>query len=137
MMYKRFVILAIATVLMQTTVRAQKVEQIYFNLYTDSLKKDVHNYINVDGKLDNGRYIPLDSKQVIFTTSYGKWEGNDLIIDKGYTKDSVVVTATLKENPALTKSITIYMKKITVEPPLRTLDEIMNEPAKKRKKNNR
>jgi len=136
-MYRRCMIMVVAVLFTCAGLNAQKIEQISFNLYTDSLKKEVHNYISVDGKLDNGRYIPLDSKQITFTASYGKWEGNDLIIDKSYTKDSIVVTATLKDNPTLSKTVTIYMKKITVEPPLRTLDEIMHEPAKKRKKNNR
>ncbi|MBL0056604.1 MAG: hypothetical protein IPP31_10530 [Chitinophagaceae bacterium] len=38
--------------------RGQKVENIYVNLYTDSLKKGTFNYINIDGKLSNGRFIP-------------------------------------------------------------------------------
>jgi hypothetical protein len=113
---------------------AQKVEEIYFNLYTDSLKKNVHNYINVDGKLSNGKFYPLDSKQITFSSSYGKWEGNDLIIDNGYKKDSVVVTAVLKDNVAITKSIVIYFKKNLVQERLRTEQEIFSEPNKPRKK---
>jgi len=35
--------------------KAQKVENIYVNLYTDSLKKGTFNYINIDGKLSNGK----------------------------------------------------------------------------------
>ena len=48
---------------------AQKVDSIYFNLYTDSLKKDQHNYINVDGKLSNGRWMPLSAKEIEFSCS--------------------------------------------------------------------
>ncbi len=33
---------------------AQKIEYVNFNLYTDSLKKGLHNYINVDGYIGNG-----------------------------------------------------------------------------------
>lgn len=96
-------------------VKAQKVDSIFFNLYTDSLKKGVHNYINVDGKLSNGNFFPLTSSEVILSSSYGKWDGNSLIIDSSYTKDSVVIAAELKERPEIKKSITIYLKKVEPE----------------------
>jgi len=111
---------------------AQKVDSICFHLYTDSLKKSVYNYINVDGKLTDGRYIPLGSKEVKFSTSYGKWDGNSLIIDTSYKKDSVVVSAYLIENPALKQTITIYMKKNNEEEVLPTLDEVLKPKRKKR-----
>ena len=59
-------------------VKAQKVDSLFFNLYTDSLKIGTYNYINVDGKLSNGSWLPLDSMQVIFTSSTGKMTGNIL-----------------------------------------------------------
>ncbi len=55
---------------------AQKVDSIYFHLYTDSLKKGQHNYINVDGKLSNGRWQPLTSKDIQFSCSSASFEGN-------------------------------------------------------------
>ncbi len=115
-------------------ISAQKVEDIHFNLYTDSLKKSVHNYINVEGKLSNGKVYPLDSKQITFSSSYGKWDGSDLIIDSGYKKDSVVVTAVLKDNASITKSITIYFKKNLTQERLRTEQEIFGEPSRQKKK---
>ena len=115
---------------------AQKVESISFNLYTDSLKKTVHNYINVDGKLSNGKYMPLDATHLTFTSNYGIWEGNSLIIDSSYKKDSVVVTATLKQNTTVTQSITIYLKKNNTAPKLKSEQEILNELDKPRKKKN-
>jgi hypothetical protein len=57
---------------------AQQVDSIYFHLYTDSLKKGVHNYINVDGKLSNGHWLPLTNKEIEFSSSTGKFEGNSL-----------------------------------------------------------
>jgi len=112
---------------------AQKVEQLFFNLYTDSLKKGVHNYINVDGKLSNGSFMPLDTKQISLSSNYGKWEGNSLVIDSAYKGDSVVVTVVLKANPVLTKSITIFMKKNTTEPELPTADEYLEQLKRKKK----
>jgi hypothetical protein len=124
----------IGCVLFSFAVKAQKVEEIYFNLYTDSLKKGVHNYINVDGKLSNGNYYPLTAAEVEFSSSAGKWEGNSLVIDSCYKKDSVVITASLKDRPEVKKSVTIYMKKILVEPELKTQEQLLEEWKQKPKK---
>jgi len=107
--------------------KAQQVESIAFHLYTDSLKKGVYNYINVDGKLTDGSWRPLGSKQLRFSSNTGTWDGNNLIIDSSYNKDSVVVTAVMKGNPALQKTVTIYMKKNLVGERLKTEKELLNE----------
>jgi len=113
---------------------AQKVDSISFNLYTDSLKKGVYNYINVDGKLTNGTYLPLMSDQLLFSSSTGKWDGNSIIIDTAYRQDSVLITATLKERPEVKKNITVYIKKILKDPPLKTEKELLEEWQKKGRK---
>jgi len=113
--------------------RAQKVDSIFFHLYTDSLKKGVYNYINVDGKLSNGQYIPLTDKEIIFKSNTGIWQGNDLIIDSSDKHDSVFIKATLKSNVALSKSIVIYIKKSSYEGKLVSEDEILIDRPKKKK----
>ncbi len=117
---------------------AQKIEKIFFNVYTDSLKKEVWNYINVDAQLSNGKFIPLDTTHLLFTSSFGKWQGNNLFIDHDFKKDSVVITATAKQNAALTQTITLYIKKKESSIPLKTeqqiLDELNNPSTKKKKK---
>ena len=127
------------TLLLTCTIKlcnAQKVQSIEFNLYTDSLKKNnIHNYINVDAKLTNGRYAPLaNNKQIVLSSSYGKWEGNYLIIDNDYKKDSVVVTAVLLEDKTVTKSVTIYIKKSVFEGKVKTAAELAEELDRPRKK---
>ena len=107
--------------------KAQQVQSIAFHLYTDSLKKGVYNYINVDGQLIDGNWRPLNSKLVQFTANTGTWDGNNLIIDSAYNKDSVVVTAVLRNNPALKKTVTIYMKKNLTDERLKTEEQILNE----------
>ncbi len=107
------------------SVKAQDVECIYFNLYTDSLKKGVHNYINVDGKLSNGKFKPLNSNTIEFSSNTGKWEGNDLIIDPTFSGESVIVKAYYKPNPRLSKSIIIYIKQKNDDTPLKTEAEIL------------
>jgi hypothetical protein len=129
-------LLIILIVLSAFTARAQKIDSIYFNLYTDSLKKGVHNYINVDGKLTNGTYQPLMSNEVAFTSSAGRWDGNSLIVDSAYKQDSVVITASLKEHPEVKKNVTIYLKKIVTEPALKTEKELLEEWRKKGQQKN-
>ncbi len=106
--------------------KAQKVEHIYVNLYTDSLKKGTYNYINIDGQLSNGKYLPLDSTHLIFTASAGSFSGNSLWIDKDFSAPKVDIRVSLRSNPALVKEFTIYVKQLP-DPPLKTMDEIMNK----------
>lgn len=113
--------------LVSTFVKAQEIENIYVNLYTDSLKKGTYNYINIDGKLANGNYVPLDSTNIIFTASDGKFFGNSLWIDPQFLKDKVTIKATLRSKPQLYKQFDIYIKKIPNPTKLKSVDEIMNE----------
>lgn len=115
-------------------VKAQKIDSIYVHLYVDSLKKGVHNYINVDGKLSNGSYIPLSSKEINFSSNYGKWDGNSIIIDSAYDKDSVVIQVALKEQPLLKKQVTVYIKKVIIPEALPTTDELLERWKKEAKK---
>lgn len=118
-------------------VRAQQVDSIFFHLYTDSLKKGTHNYINVDGKMSNGRWQPLTNKEIDFTSSYGKFEGNSLIIDTAFKGEKVTVKAVLKNNTAIWKETTIYIKKVEIVERLRTVDEILNTPSNSSRKSKR
>lgn len=108
---------------------AQKIESIYVNLYTDSLKKGTYNYINIDGKMPNGRYLPLDSTQLIFWASAGKFSGNSLWIDKNIKEEKIDIKVTLRSNPGMVKAFTMYIKK-QPDPPLKTLDEVMKSKNK-------
>lgn len=121
---------------------AQKVDSIYFHLYTDSLKKGFFNYINIDGKMSDGTWMPLSINEVILTTerdSALKFERNDLFIDSSYTKEAVTVKAVLKENPRIWKEVTIYIRKRGFDEPLKSnqelLDDLQNQRQKSKKKN--
>ena len=116
---------------------AQKFDNIFVNLYTDSLKKGTYNYINVDGLLNNGKYMTLDSTYIIFRASEGKFYGNNLWIDKDFKNDKINIKVVLKENPQISKEFTMYIKKKPDDEKLRTSDELLNEMDKsKRKKRN-
>jgi hypothetical protein len=113
---------------------AQKVDSIYFHLYTDSLKKGFYNYINVDGKLSNGTWMPLDSSQITLTSNTGHFKGNDLFIDSSYTQETVKVKASLKADPSIWKEAVIHIRKRGFTEPLKTNDEILDEIRNKGKK---
>ena len=112
---------------------AQKVDSIYFHLYTDSLKKGQHNYINVDGKMSNGRWMPLSSKDVQFSCASATFEGNELIIPDNFKPEKVVVKAVLKSNSSVSIERTIWIK-TKPDGDLPTKDEIMNGTAPKKTK---
>lgn len=103
--------------LVAVSLKAQRTESIHFNLYTDSLKKGTHNYINVDGKMSDGSWRPMTGKELKFVSDYGKFDGNSLVLPDEPTVKKVAVTATLKDNPKMTQSVTIWIKQ-KPDPPL-------------------
>jgi len=113
---------------------AQQIESIYFHLYTDSLKKGQHNYISVDGKLSNGRWKPLTDKEIDFSSSAGKFDGNDLILPTDFKEEKVDVKAILKSNPEIWKEVVIWIKTIPDPDHLPTLNDLPPTNTKKKKK---
>lgn len=101
-----------------------RVDSMFVNLYTDSLKKGTYNYINVDGRLVDGRYIPLDSTEVIFTASDGKFHGNSLWIEPDFKKDKVNIRVVLKSDPKQCERFDLYIKQAS-DPDLKTEEEIL------------
>lgn len=114
--------------------QAQQLDSIYINLYTDSLKKGTFNYINVEGRYNNGKYLPLGPKDLRFTSSAGKFDGNSLYIDSSFREEKIKVTATAIANPRLKDEKVIYIKKYEVIERLPTMDEILHrQPASKKR----
>ena len=115
---------------------AQKIDSIYFNLYTDSLKKGTHNYINVDGKLSDGKWRPLSAKDITFTSSYGTFEGNELILPDEPTVQKITIKAVLKSDPKTWKEITIWIKRKPDDELLPSKDDMLNGKRGKQKSKN-
>jgi hypothetical protein len=109
----------------------QQIDKIFANLYTDSLKKGTYNYINIDGLLSNGKYLPLDSTQIIFESSGGKFYGNSLYLEDDFSAISVTVKVQLKSNSQQQLQIVIPIKQWVDLTPLKSESEIL--PNKKRK----
>ena len=116
---------------------AQKVKNIFINLYTDSLKKGTYNYINIDGLLTDGNYTPLDSTRLNFWASDGKFYGNTLLIDKDFQKDKIDIKVTLKDNPSITKEFTMYIKRKEDDETLKTTEELLKDLQTNSKTKNR
>jgi len=103
------------------------VDSIFFHPYTDSLKKGTYNYINVDGKLSDGRWLPMTAKEITLTSSAGVFSGNSLFIDSSFKEAKVTIKAVLKENPMVWKELTLYIKTTIVNEKLKTTDELLEE----------
>ena len=136
----RNILITISLLLTVQVLSAQTLDSIFFNLYTDSLKKGTYNYINVEGHFSDGTYLPLSNKEIKFTATGGKFSGNSLFIDSAFADDKVTVKAVVIRNPRLVKQIDIYIKKSPDNERLPTMDEVMHgrkdsaEPARKRKR---
>ena len=110
--------------------KAQKIDSIFVNLYTDSLKKGTYNYINIDGHLSNGRWLPLDSSHLTFTASAGKFFGNNLWISNDFNGDKVSIQVVLRKNPAMHREFDMFIKRKPDDEKLKSVEEIMNEKRK-------
>ena len=103
-------VLGILGIMIGVAGRTQQIDSIYFNLYTDSLKKGTHNYINVDGKLANGKWLPLSDRDVVLTSSAFQFSGNELIVPGDCPEKFVVLKAALRSNPVVMIERTIWIK---------------------------
>ena len=113
-----------------TILHAQKIDSIYFHLYTDSLKKGTYNYINVDGKLSNGSWRPLTAKEIEFSASACKFSGNELIIPADCKEEKITLKAVLRSNPSIFIEKTVWIKKKPDPEFLPTKDEILKGHSK-------
>ncbi|GAO43466.1 hypothetical protein [Flavihumibacter petaseus] len=101
-------------------------DSIAFHLYTDSLKRNVHNYINVDARLVGGGWYPLTQDQLVFSCPQGRFEGNSLIIDSSFTGPFVNITVKDRRNPKLELQRDVYIKTLPDNEILKTEEEVLN-----------
>lgn len=117
--------------------RGQEIDSLFFNLYTDSIKKGVYNYINVDARLKNGRWMPLTSRELRFSASAGRFEGNSLILDTSSKEQSVTVKVELIADPRIKRSISIPVKRKTDEEPLKKPEDILSPSNRRNRRSGR
>ncbi len=110
--YLFFLVLMAITVSKQGQAQAAKPDSLFFNLYTDSLKKGTFNYINVDAHFSNGRWLPMTDKDLLFQSSAGRFEGNSLYLDRDTNVEKVNIKAILKADTSIVRQVVIYVKKL-------------------------
>jgi hypothetical protein len=93
-------------------IHAQQITSIHYNALADSIKRGFHFYINVDAKLQNGRWKPLTDKDIAITSNYGKIEGNNIILPFGFTEKQIEVRVVLKQDSTQQLSLTIPVKQM-------------------------
>jgi len=123
----RNIYLAIVLLSLSNLARAQQPDSIFVHLYTDSLKKGTYNYINIDGLFPNGRYLPLDTTHLIFTSNAGQFFGNNLFIDKDFKGEKVSIRVALKKS-TLVREFDMHVKKAADPVHLPTAEDILRQP---------
>jgi len=77
----------------------------------------------------------MDSTQLIFSSSYGKFQGNSLWLPFDTKEEKVLITVRSKQNPSVLITKIIFIKKKEDDETLRSVNDILNDPpAKKRKR---
>lgn len=121
----KFILITIFLFAAGKDVKAQTLDSIFFNLYTDSLKKGTYNYINVEGHFTDGTFLPLGEKEVKFTASEGKFTGNSLFIDSSFAGDRITIKAVVIRNSRLAIETAVYIKTSPDDEKLPTMEEVM------------
>jgi hypothetical protein len=75
----------------------------------------------------------MTAKEITFSASAGRFEGNSLFVERDFTGNMITVKAVLKENPAMTREVTIFIKKKEDDAQLKTMDEVMPGGRKRRR----
>lgn len=93
------------------TITLPHLESIHFNHYTDSLKRGVHFYLNVEGSFSSGKIFPLDTSAIRFETTGGRLLGQDLLLSDS-TINAITVTAIYKNDSAIQTVTSIPVKQL-------------------------
>lgn len=84
---------------------------IRFRHYTDSLKRGIHFYLNVEGIYNTGRIYPLDTTRVRLYASEGQLIGQDLLIpQKDSVTKEIAVRAVYRGNKQINASSVVPVK---------------------------
>lgn len=133
----RTLLLLVVVLLISGQLNAQKIDSIRFRLYTDSLKRGSYNYINVEGLYHGGRWLPLDTAQLIFTTSSGTLYGCSIWIPWESRQGKLDVQATLKQDTSQQLFAILYIKTVDDTSGLKTMEDVLQTPTSTKKKRRR
>src|SRR5947209_1944729 len=101
---RKWLVAIVAAVCVMIEASAQsygKLQRVYFNLYTDSIKTVLNYYVNVEGQYEHNRILPLDTSLVVITSDKGSMVGNEWIVPQKIDFEKVTFTTFAKENHKL------------------------------------
>ena len=75
----------------------------------------------------------MDSTDITFSSSDGKFSGNSLWVPMDFKKDKISICATLKSNKNIYKKFDIYIKQ-KPDPELKTENELMRNMRSNKKR---
>lgn len=87
------------------------VEKIRFNLYGDSLLRELPFALNVLGIFNTGKKFPLDNNYISFTSSDGKISEDNTLTYSGKSWSDILVWVNLKNDPSIKDSVRIPIKR--------------------------
>ncbi len=88
--------------------------------------------------MSDGKYVPLDTSELIFWSSDGKFIGNSLFVDKNFSKDKIDIRVVTKQNKALSKEFTLFIKRKPDDERLLTTEELLNKiPSRQKRSKNK
>ena len=85
--------------------------RIYFNPYTDSIKTILNFYVNVEGEFSKGKYLPLDTSQIVITSDLGTMSGNEWIAPSHINFEKVRFHAQWKNDASIQADTVIWLKR--------------------------
>jgi hypothetical protein len=92
---------------------------IQFAHYTDSIKRGIHFYLNIEGAFSSGKVFPLDTTRIRFSSSAGTLIGQNVLLDLEDTLiKQIQVTAQYKGDRALRAESFIPVKQAPDDPKL-------------------
>jgi len=86
-------------------------DDIRFNLYTDSIKPVLNYWVNVEGVFSNGKILPLDTSFVTITSDQSHMNGMEWVLPSQRDFDKVTFSVVSKNGLPVKKEKTLYLKK--------------------------
>jgi hypothetical protein len=103
------------------------VRRMRFNLYTDSIKRNIPFYLNVEGRFSSGRIYPLDTGMIAFSSSAGSLAGSVLTVKNDTSVHRAEVSAWLKADPGMRISVSIPVKIVPDTAAVPTAPQLLRE----------
>lgn len=103
------------------------VRRMRFNLYTDSIKRNIPFYLNVEGRFSSGRVYPLDTGMIAFSSSAGSLAGSVLTVRNDTAVHRAEVSAWLRADTGMRIRVSIPVKIVPDTAALPTAAQLLRQ----------